>query len=184
MDRSPAVRTATKWCVFSGGPSSGKTTIIDLLAVRGYKVVPEAARVYVQRLLDMGEKLDDLRQDPLQFQTGLVKEKVRAELDLVPDELVFLDRAMPDSLAYYELYGLDSQPILPHCQRFHYHKVFMFERLSWERDGIRVEDDEKAAFLERQLEDVYKTLGYEPFHVPAMPVEDRLNFVLGVLQLS
>ena len=37
----------TNWCVITGGPCTGKTTVVELLAQRGYKTTIEHARHYI-----------------------------------------------------------------------------------------------------------------------------------------
>jgi len=37
----------TNWHVITGGPCSGKSTLIDQLANHGFQTVPESARLYI-----------------------------------------------------------------------------------------------------------------------------------------
>jgi predicted ATPase len=46
---STPFRVQTNWHVITGASSSGKTTLIDLLADRGFQTVPEAGRQYFER---------------------------------------------------------------------------------------------------------------------------------------
>ncbi|RLI44817.1 hypothetical protein DRO69_06575, partial [Candidatus Bathyarchaeota archaeon] len=39
----------TRKCVITGGPGSGKTTLVNKLSSLGFKVIPEAARLVVER---------------------------------------------------------------------------------------------------------------------------------------
>ena len=47
-------RVQTTWHVLTGAPSSGKTTLIDQLAGRGFQTAAEVARVYMERELAKG----------------------------------------------------------------------------------------------------------------------------------
>ena len=49
----------TNWCVITGGPSSGKTTLINYLANQGYQIAPEVARSYIKKLLGQNNTLDE-----------------------------------------------------------------------------------------------------------------------------
>lgn len=60
--------------------------------------------------------------------------------------------------------------------------VFLFERLPLEDDSLRVESDESADFLHRQLLQVYTNLGYKPISVPVLTVEQRVKFVIQRLE--
>ena len=46
--------TQTKWHVITGGPCYGKTTLIQLLAERGFRKVPEMARLYIEEEVARG----------------------------------------------------------------------------------------------------------------------------------
>lgn len=39
----------TAWCVLTGAPSCGKTTVLKALESLGYTSVPEAARAYIEK---------------------------------------------------------------------------------------------------------------------------------------
>jgi len=55
----------------------------------------------------------------------------------------------------------------------------LLDRLPLEKDGARVEDERAAAFLDKQLEADYRSLGYNVERVPAMSVEDRVAMLLS-----
>jgi predicted ATPase len=82
--------------VITGGPGIGKTTIIELLAMKGYKIVPEAARMIIEE-----EKL--VESDAVPWKNlQLFQEKVAArQLELesvVKGDVIFLDRGIIDGL--------------------------------------------------------------------------------------
>ena len=43
----------TKWHVITGAPCSGKTTLIDLMAGKGYRTIPQIGRVYVEGEMEL-----------------------------------------------------------------------------------------------------------------------------------
>ena len=45
----------TNWCVFTGAPSSGKTSVIEEMAHRGYAVQNEVARELIEGALRNGK---------------------------------------------------------------------------------------------------------------------------------
>ncbi len=59
-----------------------------------------------------------------------------------------------------------------------YKKVFFFERLEFEKDRVRSEDDHIADRLDHFLKESYKMLGYKIIIVPVLTVEDRVDFIL------
>ena len=57
----------TKWHVITGAPCSGKTTLIDQLAEKGFKTRPEVGRQYFERELAKGRTIHEIREDPAVF---------------------------------------------------------------------------------------------------------------------
>jgi predicted ATPase len=168
----------TSWHVITGAPCSGKTAVIDALAGLGYRIVPEVARAHIDQQLAMGRSLWQIKADPLVFERRILNEKADLENRLPADQTVFLDRAVPDSMAYYELEGLDPAEPLALSRTHRYASVFFFEPLPFEKDPVRSEDRRAAARLTTLLKKSYRVLGYEVITVPVLPVDQRLRFVL------
>lgn len=91
----------TNWYVITGGPSSGKTTTVNLLRERGYKTTIEHARHYIDTERITGKTVEEIRANQLLFQRGVFDMQIAEEGSLSPDDTVFLDRAIPDARAYY-----------------------------------------------------------------------------------
>jgi len=168
----------TRWCVITGAPSSGKTAVINQLERRGCKVVHEAARAYIGEELEKGLTLQNIKADRLAFERRILLKKVEIESHLPAAERWFLDRAVPDSIAYFRFEGLDASQPERLSRLIRYQHVFIFDRLQFARDTVRSENDESAESLERLLQDCYRQLGYELIRVPVMPVNERTRFVL------
>lgn len=169
----------TNWHVITGAPCSGKTAVIDRLAGQGYRTVPEMARSYIDSRLAQGHTLEQIKADALAFEGHILMEKVRIERRLPSDQLVFMDRAVPDSIAYFKIEGLDPAHPLSLSQEVRYKSVFLFERLAFEKDAVRSESHETAARLEALLQESYARLGYALVRVPVMPVDQRTAFILA-----
>jgi len=176
--------TLTRWFVITGAPCSGKTTVINELQRRGYRCAPEVARAVIDARLAEGISVAQMRADEAVFQRSLIDAKVALEEQLDPQELVFMDRAMPDSITYLKMKGIDADDVTQLSKRFRYAHVFQFERLPLLADGARVEDDERSAFLEQQLELDYSGLGYAVERVPVMSIDDRIALVLSRVDLK
>lgn len=169
----------TNWCVFTGAPCSGKSSVIDGLADRGHPVVPEAARAFIDNRLAQGYTLSEAKADILAFERHILYEKVRIENDLSADRMVFLDRAVPDSIAYFQLEGLDIAEPLKLSRAVRYAKVFLFDRLMFAKDAVRSETHSLAVRIESLLADSYAMLGYDIIRVPLMSIAQRIEFVLN-----
>jgi predicted ATPase len=168
----------THWHVITGAPCSGKTAVICELERRGYPVVHEAARAYIHEELQKGKTMAQIKGDILAFERHILYQKIEIEQSLSKDATVFLDRAIPDSIGYYLLEGLNPDDPIQKSGLWRYKNIFFFERITFEIDTVRSEDDEIAAALDGLLKKSYQMLGYEIISVPLMTVEDRVDFIL------
>ena len=173
--------TATNWCVITGAPSSGKTTLIMDLEKAGYPVVHEIARALIQAELVQGRTLDQIRSDVKSFENKILDAKVAAEAKLGKDELIFFDRGIPDSIAYFEIAGLDPGPAVAKSPANHYRKIFLLDQLPFKKDQVRIEKKATADILDRALEKSYTMLGYKVIRIAVMPSRERLRKVLEAL---
>lgn len=96
------------WYVITGGPSSGKTTLLERLHDLGYNTVPEAARVLIDEYEAKGIPAKDLRKDERLFQQRVLQMKLKIEEETPRDRVVFFDRGVPDSIGYFLAYGWNS----------------------------------------------------------------------------
>jgi predicted ATPase len=168
----------TSWYVITGAPCSGKTTLIDLLAGRGYTTAVETAREYFDIEMRKGRTSQQIRDCGKQTQKAIFEMQKRLERSLQPDEIVFLDRALPDSLTFNRLFGLDPGEILPECFKNRYAGVFILERLPFEREvQLGPEEEKPAQFIDLWLERDYTSLGYQVVRVPVYSPKERLEFV-------
>jgi len=174
--------TQTKWYVITGAPCSGKTSVILELERRGYCVVHEAARAYIDEQRALGLTLDEIKSDISSFEHRILFRKVDTEIRLSPGDTVFLDRGIPDSMAYFSIEGLDDTVPIRESRRYRYRAVFFFERLTFETDAARSEDDRKAAQLEALLKEGYRSLGYKLIQMPVVSIEKRVELVLSYLR--
>ena len=168
----------TNWHIITGAPCSGKTTVIKEIEQRGIRVIHEVARAYIDRQLGKGLRLDQIKADMRQFERHILHAKIRIEDSLTKTELVFFDRGVPDSIAYYNLEGLDPAEPLKHSRRIRYRRIFFFERFDFLKDKVRSEDEMIAARLNDLLLEAYGNIGYDIIIVPVMPVKDRVDLVL------
>ena len=172
----------TNWCVVTGGPSSGKTTTIGGLRGRGYRTTNEHARHYIDTQRVTGRSVEDIRANQHEFQKRVIDMQREQEASLDPSALVFLDRAMPDGLAYYRFLGLDPDPdYLSALTHTLYAEVFLLDLLPLASDYARTEDRAAQIAIHSELGAVYRELGYDPIAVPALPPEARVDFILAAL---
>jgi predicted ATPase len=172
----------TNWYVITGAPCSGKTSVINVLEKRGFRVVHEVARAYIDEQLQKGKTLEQIKADPHTFENHIFLEKLKIEASLPENEIVFLDRALPDSIAYFRIEGLNPHAPMAKGKFVRYKKIFLFERLAFLKDDARTEDDHLAHRLDGLIEETYRNLNYDIQRVPVLSIEKRTNYVLRRLE--
>jgi predicted ATPase len=175
---SSPFRVQTKWHVITGASSSGKTTLIDLLAGSGFRTIPEPGRQYFERKIAKGRSIADIREDRAALTRHIYGLWLKLHSRLRASEVAFLDRGLPDSLAFYRFAGMNPNQILSDCFQHRYASVFMLNRLPYQLDGIRAGDDASAAYFESWMLRDYAALGYDVVRVPVLEPEERLVFIL------
>ena len=171
--------------VITGGPGSGKTTLIEALARLGYAHTVEAGRAIIQDQLAIdGPALPG--RDPFAFTELMLSWELRsyrmAETTAGP---VFFDRGVTDLVGYLTLIG---QPVPAHiaraAERFRYNRR-VFVAPPWPeiytQDAERKQTPEEAVRTYEALVAAYSNCGYEPLSLPLVSVEERVRFVLDTI---
>ena len=171
--------------VIIGGPGTGKTTIIDELIRRGYCCYPEISREVTLEAKKQGiEQL--FLENPLLFSELLLegrKKQFRNALS-EPHQYVFLDRGIPDVLAYMHYIG-DSYPSFfdAACREHPYNRIFILP--PWEEiyvsDEARYENFEQAKLIYKHLTETYHNYGYSLIEVPKGAIDLRIDFIIDSL---
>lgn len=168
----------TKKYVLTGGPGIGKTTLIKLLALRGYAIVPEAARYVIEQeqAID-GDALP--WKDNAKFQEKVMIYQIELE-EVIGEEITFLDRGLVDGDGYSAHFGNLPPEGLADLGRGRYEKVFLLDQLpNYQNDESRLEDFEEAGRIHQALEDAYVRFGYDIVKVPVLPPDERVEYILA-----
>ena len=177
MDKK--IKKPTNWYVITGGPSSGKTTTVNLLKERGYITTMEHARHYLDTQRLKGKTVEEVRKNQNEFQMGVLKMQIEQESQISPDILVFLDRAIPDTLAYYQFLNLTvDDNLLAIMRTVFYKKIFILDSLPLMKDYARTEDAAAQKKIHALLVTTYKSLGFPIVEVPVLPPNERVDFIL------
>ncbi len=172
-------RVSTNWYVITGGPSSGKTTTVNLLKERGYLTTIEHARHYLDTQRLKGRTVEEVRNKQREFQLGVLEMQIEQEKEISPDVLVFLDRAIPDARAYYRFLNLEEDVKLSEAmETVYYKKIFIMDCLPLVKDYARSEDEIAQKKIHTLISEVYESLPFPVLHVPVLQPEERVDFIL------
>ena len=168
--------------VIIGGPGTGKTSIINELKARGYCCYPEISREVTMEARKQG--IDQLfLEQPLLFSELLLegRKKQYLEAQNEPHEVVFIDRGIPDVLAYMHYIG-DSYPSFfdDACRENIYSEVYILP--PWKEiyvsDEARYENYEQSELIHNHLVETYTKYGYNLIEVPKDSLDNRILFIL------
>lgn len=179
------VKVDKKIVLLIGGPGSGKTTVLNGLEKLGYTCYPEISREVTAEAQKSG--IDQLfLKEPLLFSELLLKGRIKQFKNALTenDEIVFIDRGIPDVVAYLHYIGNDYPELFSAAGKEHtYSKIFILP--PWEEiyisDNERYESFEQAQIIHTHLVETYKSYGYELIEVPKADLDTRINFILSNL---
>lgn len=171
-----------RFFVITGGPGSGKSTLIDALQRAGYARSVEAGRASIQHQIAIDGPALPWR-DPALFAELMLSWELRSyALAQAQSGPVFFDRGVPDVVGYLRLVRL---PVPAHIERaarmYRYHRQ-VFIASPWPeifaQDRERRQDFAEAVRTYDAMVATYADFGYELVELPRAPVAARVDFVL------
>ena len=172
-----------KKIVITGGPGTGKSSMINELMNRGYFCLEEISRQITREARKQGTEQLFLK-DPLLFSETIIKARhqqyIQAEQCNAP--LVFFDRGMPDVLAYMDFIGdTYSADFVDICKYHSYDEVFVLApwKAIFKSDAERYENFEQAVQIHDFLLKTYQKFNYRLIDVPFAPVNTRVDYILN-----
>jgi predicted ATPase len=168
--------------VITGGPGSGKTTLIEALAARGYCTTVEAGRSIIREQMDVGGTALPWSNAAAFAELMLMRELASYRRASATSQLVFFDRGIPDVVGFLRLMSLPVPPLADRSVREFRYDQRVFIAPPW--DGIFEQDVERrqtfaqaVATYEAMME-VYMNIGYDLLPLPQASVNERVEFVL------
>ncbi len=170
------------WYVIAGGVCTGKTSVINELTKRGFRVVPETAKELIDEGLEAGKTLEEIRGDVLAFQRAILKRQKEKESALDPAETIFFDRANPDARAFLSFNGItEPSDVTEVVESSSFKKVFMLAPIRHQSDYYRIETPDDIDRLHAEHVRAYESLNLPIVQVPAMSIPERVDFILANL---
>jgi predicted ATPase len=172
--------------IVTGGPGAGKSALLAALAGRGYRCVPDSARMIIQDRLRRGLSA---RPDPAEFATAILRSDIEQYRQAATDaDLMFFDRAIPDALCMLNDLGRLSLAEAGQAVADYRYFRCVFVAPPWQEiystDSERDQDFTDAVRVHRRASDWYAALGFELIELPRVPVDQRCDFVLDLLRTS
>lgn len=168
--------------VITGGPGSGKSSLLAALAQAGHSVAEEAGRTIIrdqQTIAGLGLPW----RDPSLFAELMLAWELRAHRQaLTLKGPVFFDRSLVDIIGYLRLNDLPvGDHLLQAVRQLRYHRqVFLLPH--WPQiycnDHERRQDATEAERTCAVMREVYVEAGYRLIEVPRMSLAQRRDFVL------
>lgn len=178
--------------VITGGPGTGKTSIINELKQQHYYCFDEIIRTLTleaKQVYDASSHISNpiaFVKDPLDFNTRLLQARLEQfkQSMALNKAFVFFDRGIPDVLAYMDFFNQKyANDFLSVCQNHKYHHVFLLP--PWESiyiaDNERFESFEESVKIHDLLKQVYKRFNYHITEVPFGTIKERTTFIINNL---
>jgi predicted ATPase len=171
----------SKLIALVGGPGSGKSTVLQSLENLGFTCFEEVSREVTLEAKKAG--IDQFWiAEPILFSRILLNGRIKQheQANQTTQNLVFLDRGIPDVLAYLDYIG-DHYPqeFIEACHQYRYDKIFFFP--PWQEiyrtDNERYESFREASEIGEILVNTYKRFGYELETVPFGTIDERIEFI-------
>jgi predicted ATPase len=196
-----------KWplVVLTGGPCSGKTTLINTLSSLGYITYSEQALALINKLRDDWghETFINWKENNIKkFQLMILKAQTKIESSIPTNKLCFLDRGRLDTLAYFKHANIEipkniedlalgfskrSKPAINTFSNPHrkYDLIIQCETLNnfQERENTgRSETREESLSISKLLTQTYQEHGYPVITLKEASITDRISYLLSQVE--
>lgn len=169
--------------VLTGGPGSGKTTLINELKNRGYPCSLEAGRAIIQdQILIEGNALPWT--DPEAFSQLMLSWELYSWHKATDIKTpYFYDRGLPDIAGYLLLCGLPIPKHLNNAIILFRYSTNVFIAPPWPE--IYAQDKERKQTIKESEEtylamlEVYKKYNYKLIELPKEAIDSRANFIIN-----
>ena len=174
--------------VVTGGPGSGKTSLIDALEERGFPRSIEAGRAIIQDEVRAGGTAMPWGDRQAYADRMLARELASYGMADGLAGPVFFDRGLPDIIGYLELCILPVPAAIEAAARRFRYDAMVFIAPPWPeifvQDAERKQDLAEAERTCAAMARVYPALGYALVALPCVDVEARVDFVLERLSAT
>jgi predicted ATPase len=174
-----------RFYIVTGGPGSGKTSLLAALRARGYSCSAEAGRGIIQDQVSIAGQALPWADRSLFAELMLSWEMRNYRIAQETTGPIFFDRGVPDVLGYLRLIGIPAPNHIQNAiQKFRYNPT-VFIAPPWleifSQDRERKQDFDEAVRTYDSLAATYQALDYSLVEIPRVSVERRASFILEYL---
>jgi predicted ATPase len=181
-----------KKIVITGGPHTGKTTLLEGLrqSLPGVYFIDEPAELVIKEERKKAADSSDYEgiypwsRYP-EFAKLVMSRSVALEHAIpLNAEVVLLDRSLADNVGFARVNGCEY--LVPEMMRLariaNYSAALLCDFVGeYAQTEVRFEDEERARLTHSHLLDAYEQLGIEVVNILALPIEDRLTLAREVI---
>lgn len=171
--------------ILTGGPGSGKTSVLNELACRGFLTVPEVAREIIQTQHTKGGKALHTG-DRIAFRDLMLEHSITGYEKMQEEEhAIFFDRGIVDLYGYSKAFcGELSLDVVNATAKYRYNQtVFIFPpwREIYVQNKERKQGFEEAIFTYNVLKKAYSDCDYYVVEMPKISIRKRIDFILKTI---
>ncbi len=172
--------TKENFIVITGGPGSGKSTILDSLSMLGHKFVGDTARTIIKERVRRGLTP---RPDPDEFSRQIFDIDFNNYINHIEiSQPVFFDRSFLDSAAMiFETNKTDMLRVTKILNDYRFRKnVFIAPpwKEIYRNDSERDQSYEDSVEIYEKLHKWYELHNYAMIEIPKCDINSRIHFIL------
>ena len=171
----------TKKILITGGPGSGKTSIIDELEKKNFNCEHEIVRSLTIEGKKKGNDQAFLS-DPLKFTKKLLDLRINQFNKIQENEITFYDRGVHDTLAYLKFIKVNIRDeLINKCKKIKYNMVFVLSpwKKIYQQDDCRYESFEESIKIFNEIIKIYEYFEMNTIILKQGTIDYRVDKILS-----
>jgi len=168
--------------IITGGPGTGKTSVINELKKKGFNCIDENSREVISREIIIGGEVLPWK-DQIAFENKISNIRTQKYLTSPKESICFFDRSPIDCIAYLRLNNLEAtSKIINDIKKCNFNTTVFYTPI-WEEiyvnDDERKENIKQAKEIETSILETYKSKGYKLVEIPKISITARVDFIIS-----